>query len=158
MEVEVREKQMKAYSMDIRQKIVETYRLKEGSIRQIAYRFKVAKSFVQTLIKRDKTQHSLEPLPHGGGRAAKLAGHLETVKEIVSQNNDATLEELCCEMEAQIGLRVNGSTLSRFLKQHQITRKKNSARHRSGNGASPTFPTSILAIRRSKKSGKFSLY
>ena len=61
---------MKAYSVDLRQKIVEAYTLKEGSIRQIAYRFKVAKSFVQTLLKRYKTQQSLEPLPHGGGVAA----------------------------------------------------------------------------------------
>ncbi len=41
---------MKAYSLDLRQKIVDTYKNREGSIRQVPQRFKVARSFVQKLL------------------------------------------------------------------------------------------------------------
>ena len=43
---------MKAYSLDLRKKIIETYLNQKSSIRQLAIRFQVAKSFVQKLIKR----------------------------------------------------------------------------------------------------------
>ncbi len=63
---------MKAYSVDFRQKIVDAYENKEGSIRQVAKRFKVAPSFVQKLLKRYQEVESLSPLPHG--RANSLWG------------------------------------------------------------------------------------
>jgi len=51
---------MKAYSLDLRQKIIHAYINQEGSIRQVAQRFKVAKSFVQKLLKRYKPEPLLE--------------------------------------------------------------------------------------------------
>ena len=50
---------MKAYSLDLRKKIIEAYLNQEGSIRKLAVRFKVAKSFIQTLIKRYKEEGSI---------------------------------------------------------------------------------------------------
>ena len=44
---------MKAESLDLREKIVEAESQKEGSIRQVALRFKVAPSFVQKLLKSE---------------------------------------------------------------------------------------------------------
>lgn len=52
---------MKAYSIDFRQKIVATYQNKQGSIRQVAKRFKVAPSFVQKLLKRYQETETLSP-------------------------------------------------------------------------------------------------
>ena len=45
---------MKAYSIDLRQKIVEADHNQEGSYRQLAHRFRVSLSFVKRLLKRYK--------------------------------------------------------------------------------------------------------
>lgn len=50
---------MKAYCVDLRQKILETYKNKEGSIRQVSMRFKVSRSFVQKLLKQHQQTGSL---------------------------------------------------------------------------------------------------
>ena len=51
---------MPSYSLDLRQKVVESYENKEGSIRTIAKRFKVSKDFVQRLLKRYSVSHICE--------------------------------------------------------------------------------------------------
>jgi len=45
---------MKPYSLDMRQKIVDTYEAGNTSIRKVAERFQVSKSTVQALLKRKK--------------------------------------------------------------------------------------------------------
>jgi len=86
---------MKAYSLDLRQKIIEAYpKNQEWSIRQLAQRIKVAKSFVQKLLKRYREEGTIAPKAQGGGFAAKLAEHLHVVEQWVEQENDATLAEL----------------------------------------------------------------
>ncbi|CAA9562640.1 hypothetical protein AVDCRST_MAG81-776 [uncultured Synechococcales cyanobacterium] len=115
---------MKAYSLDLRQKIIDAYTNHEGSIRQVAQRFKVAKSFVQKLLKRYREEGTLEAKAHGGGFASKLAQHLEVVQQLVAEDNDATLAELCKALEQRSGVRVSQSTLCRELQQLKLTRKK----------------------------------
>ena len=86
---------MKAYSLDLRQKIVEAYLNKQGSMQQLAERFNVARSFVQKLIKRYQDEGTLEPKPRGGKVPPKLGSeHWPVVQELVEADNDATLEEL----------------------------------------------------------------
>ena len=115
---------MKAYSLDLRQKIVDAYTNQEGSIRQVAQRFKVAKSFVQKLLKRYQQEGTLAPKRQGGGFAAKLAEHLHVVEQLVEQDNDATLAELCERLYQRTGVSVSQSTLCRQLQQLKLTRKK----------------------------------
>jgi transposase len=73
---------MKAYSLDSRQKILDTYKNKEGSIRQVSARFKVSRSFVQKLLKQYQKIGSLTPLPHGGGTALNAGLELISIKDI----------------------------------------------------------------------------
>jgi len=115
---------MKAYSLDLRQKIIDAYTNQEGSIRQVAQRFKVAKSFVQKLLKRYREEGTLAPKAQGGGFAAKLSEHLHVVEQLVEQENDATLAELCEHLYQDTGVRVSQSTLCRQLQQLKLTRKK----------------------------------
>jgi transposase len=63
---------MKAYSNDLRQKIINAYINREGSYRQLALKFNVSLSFVQTLINRYQDIGRVEPLPHGGGQKPKI--------------------------------------------------------------------------------------
>lgn len=122
---------MKAYSLDLRQKIVETYKNQEGSVREVAKRFKVARSFVQKLLKQEREHKTIAALPYAGGPVSKLTSHLETIKQILVEKNDATLKEICEKLEQRTGISVSQSTMCRLLQQHNLTRKKNTARNAS---------------------------
>ena len=122
---------MKAYSVDLRQKVVDAYEQQEGSQGELAERFKVSPNFVRLLLKRHQTDGTIEPKPHTGGFEGKLAAHLDLVKQLVEQDNDATLEELCAQLEQQVQIQVSPSTLCRTLQKLNLTRKKNFARQPS---------------------------
>lgn len=63
---------MQPYSVDFRSKIIEVYEQKEISFRKLAQRFKVAKSFVQKLIKQYRETGELSPIKSGGSPPRKL--------------------------------------------------------------------------------------
>ena len=56
---------MKAYSVDLREKIVTAHLVDKNSIRQVAARFLVSKSLVQKLVKQQITEGNVEPKPRG---------------------------------------------------------------------------------------------
>jgi transposase len=117
---------MKTYSNDLRQKIIDAYINREGSYRQLAIRFGISLSFIQTLINRYQDIGRIEPLPHGGGQKPKINDkHLEILQNIITENNDATLEELCSLFESKTQIKVSRATMGRALQKLQITRKKN---------------------------------
>ncbi len=123
---------MKAYSQDLRQKIINAYNNKEGSYRQLAKRFGVSLSFVQTLLGRYLDTGSLEPLPHRGGNQPKIKNEdLEIVRQLVAENSHATLEELCVLLESKTQIKVSRATMGRILQKLQLTRKRNSPRQRT---------------------------
>jgi transposase len=57
---------------------------------------------VRLLLKRHQAEGTIEPKPHTGGFESKLANHLDLVKQLVEQDNDATLAELCAQLEQQV--------------------------------------------------------
>lgn len=117
---------MKPYSLDLRQKIVVAYENKEGSIRQLAKRFKVSPDCVRRLLKRYDTEGTIEPKPYQGGNQPLLqAKHLGVLTTLIEKDNDATLAQLAQQLEVQTNLRVSSSTISRGLKKLNLTRKKN---------------------------------
>jgi transposase len=123
---------MKAYSVDLRQKIIEAHNQKEGSQRQLAKRFRVSLSFIENLLKRYRTNGTVEPRAHGGGRVAKLSIEQEQVLvALVAEDNDAILVELCARLDGQTGVRVSRATMGRIVQKLKLTRKKNSAAQRS---------------------------
>lgn len=116
---------MKAYSTDFRRKIIDAYLRTEGSYRELALKFDVSLSFVQTLINRYQDLSRIEPLPHGGGQKAKINDkHSEILQKIVTDNNDATLEELCGLFESKTQIKVSRATMGRVLQKLELTRKK----------------------------------
>ena len=108
---------MKPYSEDLRQKIIDAYMKGQESIRQLAQRFKVSRSFVQKLLKRYQQTGTVDPKPHRGGRSPKLnSEQMNLVAELVKQNNNATLQELCDMLESKTGVQVSRSTMSRIVR------------------------------------------
>ena len=53
---------MKAYSVDLRQQIIDAHNQQEGSQRQLAKRFRVSLTFIENLLKRYRTDGTVEPL------------------------------------------------------------------------------------------------
>lgn len=116
---------MKAYSTDLRRKIVETKQKTQESNQQIAERFQVSYSFVRRLLKRYESTGSVEPSPHGGGKALKLnSQQIDVVSQLVAEDNDATLQQLCARTEEKTGLIVSVPTMCRLLQRLELTRKK----------------------------------
>jgi transposase len=58
---------MKPHSIEFRQKIIEVHEKENISIRQLAQRFCVAKSFIQKLLKQYKETGDIHPQPQGEG-------------------------------------------------------------------------------------------
>jgi putative transposase len=117
--------QMKAYSIDLRQKIVDAYNNQEGSYRQLAQRFRVSFSFVKRLLKRYKDTGKIEPKPHAGGQNSKVEPEqLEIVRQLVEEDNDAILDELCSSFYQKTQLRVSRATMGRIVEKLNLTRKK----------------------------------
>ena len=56
---------MKAYSLDLRSKIVAAHLAQKMSIRKVAIRFAVSKSLVQKLVKQQQTEGDLQPKQRG---------------------------------------------------------------------------------------------
>jgi transposase len=112
---------MRPLSNDLRERIVAAVDRHEGSRREIARRFAVDVSCITRLLQLRRQTGSIEPRPHGGGKAPAL-GHdgLERLRRLVQERPDATLRQL------RDGLGVGGSIMivSRALKKLGITRKK----------------------------------
>src|SRR3954469_21353926 len=112
---------MTPYSQDLRQRVLDTVRRREGSLRQIARRFLVSVSFVTRLLRTHRDTGALEPRPHGGGNPAVLTPEdLERLREFIRQQPDATLEE--CRQ--RLGVSCSTMTISRALSKLGLPRKK----------------------------------
>ena len=116
---------MLPYSIDFRQKIIEVYEQEKNSIRKLAERFRVARSFVQKLLKQYKETGDIKPKRQGGNSPPKVQGEdMVTLTEIIENNNDATLEELCELLEQKTGIRVSTATMGRISHNLDYTVKK----------------------------------
>jgi transposase len=103
---------MKAYSVDLRQKIVEVYKTEKISQSELAKRFRVAKSFVQKMLKQWREYGHLNPKPHGGGHSLKLSSaHLILIGDWVQDKNDITLKEIQARLEGQEKIKVSLATI-----------------------------------------------
>ena len=122
---------MKSYSIDLRQKIIDIREQEKMSIRGLAARFSVAKSFVQKIVKQYQDTGNISPRKRGGNQKPKVsAENLIILQEIIEQNNDCTLRELCALVELQTGIIVSTSTMDRLCQKLNLTVKKNLIRDR----------------------------
>ena len=115
---------MKAYSIDLREKIVAAHINKKISIRKVADIFSVSKSFVQKLLLQQKTDGNLERRRTRKATVSYILNAEVELTEIVEANSDATLLELCELFADKTGNWVSQSTMSNALKRFGLTRKK----------------------------------
>lgn len=116
---------MKAYSLDLRQKIIDTYLAGDISQRQLAKRFRVALSFIEKLLKQYRETGCIAPKVRTEQTPTKLkSDQLAKLEELVIANNDATLDELRQKLKEVTDVLIGRSTVARMLQKLNLTRKK----------------------------------
>ncbi len=116
---------MKAYSPDLRLKIVQAYQAKAGSQRAVARQFGVSLGFVHTLLRRHRETGSVAAQAHAGGPSPVLdKAALAGVEQHLREQADATLAELCARVHQQCDLTVSVPTMCRTLQRLDWPRKK----------------------------------
>ncbi|MBP0029566.1 helix-turn-helix domain-containing protein [Roseofilum sp. Guam] len=117
---------MKAYSVDLREKIVKAHLVEKSSIREVAARFSVSRSLVQKLVKQQKTEGNVDPKPRGKPQFSYLsnAEAQEQVKDLVAKHQDATLVELCELFTQTTGNGVSPTAMCRCLQKLGLSRRQ----------------------------------
>lgn len=116
---------MKAYSNDLRRKIVSAYERGHRSQREIAELFGVSPATVRNFIRRKRERGTPDALPRGGGARALLDEEARNeLRQLIASSPDATLEEARQHLERRAGVRVGRTTVWRALVRLHLPRKK----------------------------------
>jgi transposase len=131
---------MKAYSQDLRERVVRACDEGRGTRPQIADFFGVSTAWIRRLLQRRRETGSFAARPHAGGSKPKLDGNQrEQLVVLVVERPDATLAEL----RDRLGAFVHPSTIHRALARLGLTLKKKSCKPPSRTA--PTSGTSAPA-------------
>src|SRR5215217_3606296 len=116
---------MKAYSPDLCAKIAQACDEGAASRRQLARQFRVSLAFIQKMLLRRRLTGWPAATAHTGGRRGLLGqGELELVAQLIRQQNDLTLAELCERVAAERGVSVSVPTMYRALRRLELPHKK----------------------------------
>lgn len=117
---------MKAYSLDLRQKVIETYESGGITQRELAARFRVSLYFVIKLLRRWRNEQTLAPKPRGANVLPRLTPEIMKFLDLeLQQQCDLTLAELVGRVEEKYRVSVSPKTLSRMLIREGLGLKKN---------------------------------
>ena len=116
---------MKAYSEDLRNRVVKAYLAKEGTIKEIAARFRVSQCFVIMMLKLHRVTGGVKAKEHGGGNPGKIVGKdRDVLDNIIKEKSDLTRAEMALEMKTRTGIEVSVTTIGRMLKKLGYSQKK----------------------------------
>ena len=109
---------MKAYSTDIRCKVLEAYQRGDGSQREIAARFNVSLTFVRDLLKLFRETGSIEPR-HSYSQNHKTSKvdqeSVDLLMRLLLEQPSLSLKQLCEQLARERNLHVSRATLWRAL-------------------------------------------
>jgi transposase len=132
----------KAYSQDLRDRVIDAVERGGMSRRAAARRFGVSESIAVKWLEQLERHGSREPVGHGGHRASKLAPHREFLEAARAEKSDTTLQALCDRLLAERGVKADTGMMSRFFQRIGITFKK-----RPSSRANRTAATSAAIAR-----------
>lgn len=118
---------MKAYSMDLRSRIVEAVEKQVGTQGAIAILFGVSRSLVKKLLRQRRETGTLAPQPHGGGQRPKVSERQRAAVQAYLQEGhaDATVEEVQAYIGRTLHVQVSRATAGRIVQRLGLPRKKN---------------------------------
>ena len=117
----------RAYSLDLRERVLAASRDERLSQAALAARFRVSEQTVYRWLRRARETGGVAPKPHGGGRAAAVdnAG-AAVLRELVDAENDRTLAEYRARYRERTGVPLSQGALWRALTRLGLGRKKKS--------------------------------
>lgn len=116
---------MKAYSLDLRQRVVAAYEKGTGSLAEVAEQFNVGQTFLKKMLRQKRERGTVAPLAHGGGRQTALSEkERRLLRQQVKEQPDITLVELQEHLAAKAGLTVSVPTIHRTLRTFRLSHKK----------------------------------
>ena len=123
---------MRAYSLDLRQKVVAAVERGDSTIEEVAATFGVGQTFVKKMLRQHRETGDLSPRPHGGGQTARLSDrHLKLLRREVERNPDKTAAALRDHLEERASVSVSRPTVTRALSKLRLSRKKNNGGQRA---------------------------
>lgn len=118
---------MKAISMDLRRRVVESHTSKKGGgYKKLAVRFQIGVNTVRSWVKLKKLYNNISPRPHGGGVPPKiLESQWPDLKALVAEKSDRTILELAYEWNKRNNTDLHPSSMGRALIKSGLRFKKN---------------------------------
>jgi transposase len=132
----------KAYSQDLRDRVLDAVDKGRMSRRAAAERFGVSESSAIKWVERLERTGSRTAARMGGYKPRKLDPHWEFLEAARVEKPDITLQALCDRLLAERGVTSDTSMMSRFFSRIGVTFKK-----RPSSRASRTGPTSAATGR-----------
>lgn len=116
---------MRAYSLDLRERVVAAYEKGEETIAGIAAKFSVGQTFLKKMLRQKRATGSLERLPQRAGAKKVLSDkHRSFLAKQIKKQPDATLAELQEDLQIREQMAVSAATVSRELRALRLPRKK----------------------------------
>lgn len=123
---------MKAYSTDLRERVIASVESGESNIPEAARRYRVSEPSIERWLAQYRKTGSCAPLPHAGGPARKLATAEAAIRAAVKAQPDVTLQELCEAVEKETKIKSAPSMMQRELVRLKLPRKKSRSMPASG--------------------------
>jgi len=114
-----------ALSIDLRERIIEAYENNEGSIRELARRFKVGFATIWRLLKHYRIEGDIAPQSPPGRRSKIDKSGLKLMEKLINKNQDITLNELCQALATQQNIDVSLMAVHRACRRLDLHYKKN---------------------------------
>jgi len=115
----------KAFPKELRERVVNAYESKLGTIDQVAEIFGIGARTLRKYLKIYRTTGDLTPIPHpGGGILILTEENLRIIKKIILSNTDGTLEEFRNEFLKETGIDVTIVTIHNACNILNLNRKK----------------------------------
>jgi transposase len=123
-----------SHPTSLRERVVEAYESGEGSQRDLAEQYRIARSTLQNWLLRKTLTGSIEPVGHRGGRGRMVGRAL--LERLISELPDSTSYELTAAYNQSVPrrLRVHRSSILRELNRLGFVHKKNGYVHWSKTG------------------------
>lgn len=121
---------MKAYSVDLRKRIVEAVKTRGMSKSSAADVYGVSRATVYRYLDLDK-EGDLRPIKPPGPAARLNEAECQKLLEQVKENNDLSLEEHASKFSQEQGIKLKKSAVAKYFTRLGVKRKKDVA----GSGA-----------------------
>ena len=135
----------KAYSDDLRRKVLEAHAAGEGILEELAERFKVSVSWVFKISAALARTGKMERQPGAKrGRVSKVTPEIESfIKEVIQSRSDTTLAELQLKLFEQRQLEISIGRLWQVIDKLGLRFKKKPARRRTRHSQSPRVASQL---------------